>query len=245
MSLRLPNIRGSCWVNSCIQAIIQIPNVSVPLLSEIVKMGGSIDSLMKFFEKVRTLDLPAGSNIGDAHELFLRVCDLTPELEKLCSYTVCNITTCAVNRCGNVFTSPDETRTEFVLHRYSDFQLTLANRIVSSMNENILDWKCDKNQHSKTVVNTGCIKQTYIKTFPKVFVFHTDNGLESYPESIDINKRKYKLVSGICFHNAHWWAFGRNSHNEWVTFNDMEIVPMTISMNAGLVRMLIYYRYED
>jgi hypothetical protein len=219
---------------------LQIPDVNLPLLSEIIKTNGSVDSLKIFFEKVRNEHLPAGINIGDAHELFLRICDLSPELEKLCSYIVFNTTSCAVSQCDNKFTSPDETRTEFILQSQPYAGMSLQNRIVNSMQETIPDWKCDKFHDA----GAGCIKQTYMKSFPTVFVFHTDNGVESYSETISINKRRYTLISGICFHNSHWWAFGR-SRDGWMIYNDMEITPMKLSDNTQLVRMLIYYRYED
>ena len=97
----LNNFRGSCWVNTCLQAIFRIPelqqryssetfqpeNPTDESLSKIWKSKGE-DGLKQLFDTVRTQYMPAGNGIGDAHELLQYLCDKLPILDTLMRHKV-------------------------------------------------------------------------------------------------------------------------------------------------------------
>jgi len=88
----LQNFRGSCWVNTCIQAVLRIPEVQEQVFQEMnttlpifwtklfTRFGLQKENMVleDFFEYVRLDTLPAGRDIGDSHELLMYLCDKLP-----------------------------------------------------------------------------------------------------------------------------------------------------------------------
>ena len=78
----LRNMKGSCWVNATLQALFRIPQLQerysqlnaedTPAdlaLQKVFNTHG--DGLPEFYKTVRTEDLPAGEDIGDAAHVVL------------------------------------------------------------------------------------------------------------------------------------------------------------------------------
>ena len=92
----LVNFRGSCWVNSALQSLFSCPPVEkryenrdnvdkanpYDICLESIYRNKGESGLKEFFECVKTSYLPAGENIGDAHELIVHLCDKLPWLDK-------------------------------------------------------------------------------------------------------------------------------------------------------------------
>jgi hypothetical protein len=106
----LQNFRGSCWVNTCIQAVFKIPEMQERYSNDKADTSNIIDmslqtiwnskgeeGLKQFFESVRTATLPAGHDIGDSHELFQYLCDKIPFLDDLVRFKIGEIRIC--NNC--------------------------------------------------------------------------------------------------------------------------------------------------
>jgi uncharacterized UBP type Zn finger protein len=103
----LQNFRGSCWVNTAIQAVLRIPEIQKRYDDEDFEKENLIDEclhkiwttkgkegLKEFFDSVRTVVMPAGNGIGDAHELFVYLCDKLPFLDKLTRFKIADSVQC-------------------------------------------------------------------------------------------------------------------------------------------------------
>jgi ubiquitin C-terminal hydrolase len=95
----LHNFSGSCWVNSCLQALFRIPEVQTKYSDENSdnKIDESLQTIWKskgeqglkeFFDSVKTVTMPAGDSIGDAHELFQYLCDKLKFLDDICRFKI-------------------------------------------------------------------------------------------------------------------------------------------------------------
>ena len=103
----LHNYRGSCWVNTCIQAVFRIPEVQERYNTDSFDKGNIIDEclckiwktkgedgLKQLFDAVRTEVMPAGNGIGDSHELLQYLCDKLPFLDSLMRFKIADSIQC-------------------------------------------------------------------------------------------------------------------------------------------------------
>ena len=249
----LINIRGSCWVNACLQALFRIPEVQERYtndkyddsnlfdlcLHNIWKSDGR-EGLKDFHKLIYSPDLPAGHGTGDSHELFLFLCDKLPFLDKLVRFNVIENVKC--NSC---------TYTNKLKDSYVDYALSTAseNTLASFMQEtcketNFEDFKCE----NKCV--DGGKKQLLIGSFPKVLVFKLPIPAINieYGSVLHINKNTYALLSIVRYNGSHWWAYGRDMPigSNWYSYDDTSVAnhgnekyPLTSNL-----RMLIYYRLD-
>jgi hypothetical protein len=251
----LHNFRGSCWVNTCIQAIFRIPEIQERYNTESFDRGNIIDEclckiwrtkgedgLKQLFEAVRTDIMPAGNGIGDSHELLQYICDKLPFLDNLMRFKIADSIQC-------INCDAKEVREDSVI----EFTISsnVKNRpmidcIADSVKENTIDaWKCEKCNKQ------GCKKQQLIGSFPKVMVFHMIDTIGSidYSSILCLNKKQYALISISCYNNMHWWGYGRNMPpgSSWFTINDTHIIehsPKQFPI-SNKMRLLIYYRLEN
>lgn len=251
----LRNFRGSCWVNTCLQAVFRIPEVQQRYSSEIFETGNLIDEclmkiwkskgedgLKEFFEVVRTDTMPAGHDIGDTHELLQYLCDKLKFLDDLCRFKIADRIQC--KHC-----SYSELKEDSVLEfsiATTERNSPIANCIAETVKPHeISEWKCEKCK------NKGCQKQQLIGSFPKVMMFHmipTDGSVD-YSSILTLNKNRYALISISCFNGAHWWSYGRNMPpgSPWYTLNDNHVTehgPKQFPLSSKM-RLLIYYRLEN
>lgn len=250
----LRNFRGSCWVNTCLQAVFRIPEVqqrydSITFVGEneidaglhkIWKSKGE-DGLREFFDSVRTATMPAGHGIGDAHELFQYLCDKLKFLDELCRFKIADSITC--NSCGDRQIREDSV-CEFSIS--TDKRNTpLTTSIAQTATPSEIDtWKCEKCN------KLGCKKQQLMGSFPKVMVFHMIPTLGSidYSSILVLNGKQYALIAVSCFNGGHWWGYGRNMPpgSSWYTLNDTHVGehgPKQFPV-AHNMRLLIYYRLD-
>lgn len=250
----LKNFRGSCWVNTCLQAVFRIPEVqqrygSVTFVPEneidaglhkIWRSKGD-DGLREFFDSVRTATMPAGQGIGDAHELFQYLCDKLKFLDELCRFKVADCITC--KSCDYKEIREDSV-CEFSLS--TDKRNTpLTTSIAQTATPHDIDtWKCEKCN------KMGCKKQQLMGTFPKVMVFHMipTQGSIDYSSILVLNGKQYALIAVSCFNGGHWWGYGRNMPPgaSWYTLNDTQVSehgPKQFPV-AHNMRLLIYYRLD-
>jgi ubiquitin C-terminal hydrolase len=251
----LRNFRGSCWVNTCIQAVLRIPevqerytnkahddtNILDDALYKIWASKGE-DGLKDFFESVKLDTLPAGRDIGDSHELLMYLCDKLPFLDTLCRFKVADSIVC--KNCSKKELKEDSV-TEYSLN--SEHLMTpISECIMNSVTPySIDDWKCE------TCKKEGCTKQQLIGSFPKVMVFHkvsTDSSI-NYSSILALNGKQYALISVACYNGMHWWSYGRNMPpgSSWYTLDDTNITehgPKQFPV-SGNMRLLIYYRLEN
>lgn len=251
----LQNFRGSCWVNSCLQSVFRIPEVQARYSAKIFDKDNIIDEclcrvwvtkgetgLKEFFESVRTVVMPAGNGIGDAHELMNFLCDKLPFLDELCRFKTADSIMC--NSC-KVKELKEDSVIEFSLTT-NQRGVPLTNCILQTVTPyTIDDWKCDKCNER------GCTKQQLIGTFPKVMVFHkvSVEGSIEYSSVLVLNKYKYALVGVSCFNGGHWWAYGRDMPpgSSWYTLDDQRLTehgPKQFPISSTM-RVLIYYRLEN
>lgn len=249
-------MRGSCWVNACLQAVFSIPEVRARYGANTFEPGNLIDEclcliwntraaegLPRFFEHVRTEAMPAGMNMGDAHELFIYLCDKLPFLDKLCRFEIVDAITCKA--CGDVRRKTDSVIEQPIMTYGSDS--TLAECMMSSVAAHEIDgWTCEKCKSS-----VGCLKQLQYRSFPKALVVYKitqDGGSVKYSNNIVMNGQKYGLVSVSCYNGAHWWGFGRELGDKepWLEFDDERVSerPLSPPLSKNM-RMLIYYRLEN
>jgi len=251
----LHNYRGSCWVNTCIQAVFRIPevqeryntnsfdsgNIIDECLCKIWKTKGE-DGLKQLFDAVRTEVMPAGNGIGDSHELLQYLCDKLPFLDELVRFKIADSIQC-VN-------CPEKDIKEDSVIEFSISSDTknrpMIDCITESVKEIIIDeWKCEK------CGKQGCKKQQLIGSFPKVMMFHMipTSGSVDYSSILALNKRQYALISVSCFNGGHWWGYGRNMPpgSSWFTINDTQLHehgPKQFPI-SNKMRLLIYYRLEN
>jgi len=251
----LNNFRGSCWVNTCIQAVLRIPEVQErynaetfdkdnlidECLCKIWKSNGE-DGLKQFFDVVRTQTMPAGNGIGDAHELLQYLCDKLPFLDELMRFKIADSITCI--NCDTREIKEDSV-IEFTISS-NENNRPLIDCITESVQEHTIDeWKCEKCNKK------GCKKQQLIGSFPKVMMFHmipTDGSVD-YSSILALNKKQYALISVSCFNQMHWWGYGRNMPpgSSWYTLNDRQVHehgPRQFPV-SNKMRLLIYYRLEN
>jgi ubiquitin C-terminal hydrolase len=251
----LNNFRGSCWVNTCIQAVLRIPEVQEryngetfdkdnlidECLCKIWKSKGE-DGLKQFFDVVRTETMPAGNGIGDAHELLQYLCDKLPFLDELMRFKIADSITCI--NCSTREIKEDSV-IEFTISS-NENNRPLIDCITESVQENTIDgWKCEKCNKE------GCKKQQLIGSFPKVMMFHMipTNGSVDYSSILALNKKQYALISVSCYNQMHWWGYGRNMPpgSSWYTLNDRQVQehgPKQFPV-SNKMRLLIYYRLEN
>jgi ubiquitin C-terminal hydrolase len=251
----LHNFRGSCWVNTAIQAVLRIPEVQQRYDSPDFEKVNVIDEclhkiwttkgtqgLKDFFEVVRTDTMPAGHGIGDAHELFQYLCDKLPFLDTLMRFKIADSITCM--NC-NIKEIKEDTVIEFSLSSDSRNK-PMTECISETVAETVIDeWKCEKCEKK------GCKKQQLIGSFPKVMMFHMipTEGSIDYSSILCLNKKQYALISVSCFNGGHWWGYGRNMPpgSSWFTLNDKQVQehgPKQFPI-SNRMRLLIYYRLED
>jgi len=255
MVFGLQNIRGSCWINACLQGIFRIPELQTrystkqadkenPLDLAIQKiwLSKGEDGLKDFFEIIRTVDMPAGRGIGDSHELLNCLCDKLPFLDELCRFKIANAVECINCKAKEV---REDSVTEFSLTSDGS-HVPISDCIRASVLPNeISDWKCEK------CLKLGCTKQQLISTFPKVMAFHMvspDKSID-YSSILILNNRKYALLSVICYNGSHWWTRGRNMPPglSWYTFDDQTVSEHSSKQFpvSNMMRILIYYRLEN
>lgn len=251
----LRNFRGSCWVNTCLQAVFRIPEVQDRYNSEIYTEDSVIDKcllkiwkskgedgLKEFFEAVKTDTMPAGESIGDAHELLQYLCDKLKFLDDLCRFKIADRIQC--KNCSYSELKEDSV-IEFSISPYEK-NVPIANCISEAVKTHeIAEWKCEKCN------KLGCIKQQLIGTFPKIMMFHTipTSGSINYSSILMLNKRQYALISVSCFNGGHWWSYGRNMPpgSSWYTLNDTQVAehgPKQFPISPKM-RLLIYYRLDN
>lgn len=252
----LRNSRGSCWVNTCLQAVFRIPEVQERYASKIFEKNNVIDEclcriwntkggdgLKDFFESVKTSTMPAGDDIGDAHELFNYLCDKLPFLDEIVRFKMADSITCV--NCQKKEIREDSV-IEFPIDSPSE-KKRLDECILQSVTPQIIDsWKCEH------CLKTGCKKQQLIGSFPKAFVFHrvfpNEVSIE-YPCVLVLNKKKYALLSVSCFNGGHWWSYGRNMPpgTDWYRLDDQHVInhgPKEFPISPSM-RFAIYYRIEN
>jgi len=251
----LHNFRGSCWVNTCLQAIFRIPEVQDRYTAETFNKGNIIDEclskiwkskgedgLKQFFEAIRTETMPAGQGIGDAHELIQYLCDKLPFLDELVRFKIGDSIQCI--NCNEREIKEDSV-IEFSISSEEKHK-PLIDCISESVKEHIIEeWKCEKCN------KTGCKKQQLIGSFPKIMMFHMipTQGSVDYSSILALNKRQYALLSVSCFNGGHWWGYGRNMPpgSSWYTLNDKQVQehgPKQFPI-SNKMRLLIYYRLEN
>jgi ubiquitin C-terminal hydrolase len=251
----LKNVSGSCWVNTCLQALFRIPEVQARYSSELFEQENEIDKqlrtiwiskgthgLHEFFESVRTETMPAGNDIGDSHELLQFLCDKLSFLDKLFRFKIADTITCVHCKHQDI---QEDTVIEFSIATFERNAL-IKTCIEDTVKPNKIDgWKCEK------CSRVGCLKQQLIGSFPKVMMFHLlpTNGTVEYSSILSLNKHQYALLSVSCFNGGHWWSYGRDMPvgSNWYTLNDQLISnhgPKQFPLSSNM-RLLIYYRIEN
>ena len=103
----------------------------------------------------------------------------------------------------------------------------------------INDWTCEKCK------SKGAIAHQLIGSFPQYMIFHLmiDSNV-NYSSILILNKRKYALISVVCFNGGHWWMYGRDGVGmPWYILDDMQVQnhgPRQFPI-SNTTRMLIYY----
>jgi uncharacterized UBP type Zn finger protein len=251
----LHNYRGSCWVNTCIQAVFRIPEVQERYNTNSFDNGNIIDEclckiwrtkgedgLKQLFDAVRTEVMPAGNGIGDSHELLQYLCDKLPFLDELVRFKIADSIECVSCKEKDI---KEDSVIEFSISSDSKNR-PMIDCITEAVKETTIDeWKCEK------CGKQGCKKQQLIGSFPKVMMFHMipTSGSVDYSSILALNKRQYALISVSCFNGGHWWGYGRNMPpgSSWFTINDTQLHehgPKQFPI-SNKMRLLIYYRLEN
>ena len=149
----LQNFRGSCWVNTCIQAVFRIPevqnryakkehdssNILDASLYQIWASNGT-SGLKDFFDSVKLDTLPAGRDIGDSHELLMYLCDKLPFLDTLCRFKIADSIVCKT--CSKKELKEDSV-TEYSLTSEKSM-MPISECIVKSVTPYVIDdWACE------------------------------------------------------------------------------------------------------
>jgi len=249
----LVNFKGSCWVNATLQAIFRFPDVRARYEAGIFEKGNTIDEglcliwktkgkqgLREFFDAVKSDVMPAGEGIGDSHELLTKLCDKLPFLDKLCRFTIGSCIEC--DHCKDKSVKQEST-INFLLSEGGG--KPIAKCIENTVKPiPIQEWVCEKCKEK------GGHLQQLIGSFPKYMIFHlTIDSNVDYSSILVLNKRKYALLSVLCFNGAHWWAYGRNMPvgSPWFILDDTRIVnhgPKQFPL-SNTTRMLIYYCVDE
>jgi len=251
----LRNFSGNCWVNTCIQCVLRIPevqarydagtvdndNLTDVTLCKIWNSKGN-EGLVEFCQSVKTKLMPAGNGIGDSHELLVYLCDKLPFLDQLMRFKIADSVKCS--NCDNTEMKTD-TVIEFSISSL-ETNTPIATCITEAVKPSVIeDWKCEK------CGKLGCTKQQLIGSFPKVMVFHmvSNDGSIDYSSILALNKRQYALISVSCFNGGHWWGYGRDMPpgSSWYTLNDRQVQEHGSKQFpiSNKMKILIYYRLEN
>jgi len=249
----LVNFNGSCWVNAALQALFRFPDVRARYEAGTFEKDNKVDEglyliwkskgregLRDFFDSVRTETMPAGAGIGDSHELFTYLCDKLPFLDTLCRFTLANCIEC--DHCKDK-TIKQESTINFSLSEGGGQPIAkcIENTVKSIP---IQEWVCEKCKQK------GGHIQQLIGSFPKYMIFHlTIDSNVNYSSILVLNKRKYALLSVLCFNGAHWWVYGRNMPpgSPWFILDDTRVInhgPKQFPL-SNTTRMLIYYCVDE
>jgi uncharacterized UBP type Zn finger protein len=249
----LRNFSGSCWVNACLQSIFRIPEVQERYTENKHDKQNAIDAalfkiwsskgdgLEDFFNAVKTEAMPAGSSIGDSHELFVYLCDKLPFLDDLCRFKIADCIQC--KSCNKRQIKEDKV-TEFSLSS-DGTRIPISTCITNTVTPHVItDWICESCKEK------GCTKQLLIGSFPQVMVFHmvSTNASVDYSSILSLNKIQYALLSVCCYNGSHWWIYGRDKvGSSWFTLDDGRVDehgPKEFPL-SGKMRLLIYYRLNN
>lgn len=248
----LKNFRGSCWVNSALQCLFSCPAIEqryenvenvdkenpYDICIESIYRNKGESGLQEFFQCVKTSYLPAGENVGDAHELIVHLCDKMPWLDKEFRYESGDKITC--KNCQN---SQVNKTTSIDLHlNPSTIGMPLLDAIVEYVKPyDIPEWKCEK------CSGMGCTKQSIFGTFPRVLMIWS-NPID-YSSLLVLNEKKYYLFAVVCFNGGHWWTYARKlpPGQPWYILNDMDVRPVSSSKFpvTRAMRVLLYFLYEN
>lgn len=253
----LRNKNGSCWINAALQGIFRIPDLQkrfgdaeedtkIPEEMCLAELWGSKgeEGLNDFYQCVKVSPhMPAGEDIGDAHELLKFLWDKVPFLDKLVRFKVANTTRCT--SCGYTVTN-HETVTEFTIAPTKPKQ-SLSECIAEAVQpQPVPDWLCD------SCSKRGCTRQLLLGTvFPDIFVFHvtTPKTTVAYSAQLVLNNQTYALFAVLCFNGGHWYTFGRNlpPGQPWAEYNDAHVRTYDPSFFplADTMRLLMYYRIQE
>jgi len=250
----LSNISGSCWVNTCLQAVFRIPDVQSRYNSQTFDAENLVDKslceiwntkgeqgLNSLFHAIQNGYMPAGRGIGDSHELLLYLCDKLPFLDELVRFKMAKSIQCLSCDYKEL---KEDTVIEFSITSETR-QRPIFDCIAEAVKESLVDtWKCEKCN------KLGCKTQELIGTFPKVLMFHMipTHGSINYSNIIILNNIKYQLISISCFNGGHWAGFGKNLEDDfWVSLNDRHVARLASNILplAENMRVLIYYRLEN
>jgi ubiquitin C-terminal hydrolase len=253
----LRNRNGSCWINAALQGIFRIPDLQKrfgdgeedttnPVEVCIAELWGSHgeEGLKDFYECVKVSPhMPAGEDIGDAHELLKFLWDKVPFLDKLVRFKMANTTRCT--SCGYTVTN-HETAAEFTIAPTKPKQ-SLSECIAETVSPHtVSDWTCD------SCKKKGCVRQLLLGTvFPDIFVFHVTSPrtTASYSAQLVLNNHTYALFAVVCFNGGHWYTFGRNlpPGQPWAEYNDAHVrtYDPTFFPLADTMRVLMYYRIHE
>lgn len=254
----LRNIRGSCWINATLQGLYRIPDVQERFrnnevdsnntietcLEEIWKSKGD-DGLLPLFQCIKTVTMPAGEDIGDAHELLEYFCNHVPFLDKLMRFKIANTIKCNNNRCDYSEIRHDSL-VEFSIVPSRPNQ-TITEAVVDATRPLLIpEWKCEK------CGLKGCTKQFLLAGFPQVLVFHQTsvNTSVAYSAVLVVNNIKYALFAVICYNGSHWWTYGRDlpPGKPWHELNDRTVRTFPANqfpLADRTMRLLMYYRLNE
>lgn len=248
----LPNIRGSCWVNTALQGLFSCPSFKdrtiateneIDVLLDVVQRSEGRDRLLDLFRAIQTSSIPAGVNIGDTHELIVHLCDKVPWLDQQFRFKVANELTCTT--CNT-----RELREDSVI----ELTLSVKERHTSILNAlqefikpiQIEGRDCDVCKEKKTAIS-----RVLLGTFPKILMIHRAALSQSieYSSILVLNQQKYALFSVLCYNGAHWWTFARHlpPGNAWFEIDDNRVRQMTATQFpvADAMRILLYFLMED
>lgn len=248
----LPNVRGSCWVNSALQGIFACPSFKEhevdqtnPLdvcLTALYKSNGK-EHLKDFMECVKTTYMPAGENIGDSHELLVHLCDKLPFLDEAFRFKVANQITC---KTCNTKSLKEDTVIEL--------NVTPLNKdtpILNALQEYIAPVEIEGYDCETCKSKQTCVSQQLFGTFPKILMIHRTsigNSL-NYSSVLVLNGNKYALGVVVCFNGGHWWAYARGMPpgKSWFELDDTTVREMTPTQFpvAGTMRILLYFLLEN
>lgn len=248
----LPNIRGSCWVNSALQGLFACPLLKDHVVDKTNPIDVSLtevyttsaaSGLKELFNSIQTSYIPAGHDIGDSHELLVHLADKLPWLDKMLRFNIANQITC--KKCGHKELKED-TAIEITLTP-SVKQMP----ILDAMKEFVTPVEVEGRdcEHCKT--KTTCINQTLFGSFPELLMIHRSSigTTMDYSSILILNKRKYALFAVLCFNGGHWWTYARElpPGKPWYELNDSHIRQMTPSQFpiAGAMRILLYFLLEN
>lgn len=252
----LHNFRGSCWVNGALQGLFACPTLRKRFITDDVDTSNIIEvcletvwrtkgesGLKDLFGAIRTEYMPAGTNIGDSHELIVHLCDKLPWLDEAFRFKMANQITC--KKCGSR-TMKEDTVIELNVTP-SVKNMPIMNTILEYVKpKTIDDWKCEKCNET-----TGCISQELFGSFPKILMIHRISMGTSmeYSSVLVLNSKKYILFSVVCHNGSHWWTYARHlpPGSPWFELDDTHVREMSSSQFpiASNMRILLYFLIEN